>query len=255
MRYRVLRMPVAVIGLLLCAALAASAQEGTNKLIRKGNEQYKKQQYADAEASYKKALERNNKSIAGQYNLGNSLYEQKRYDAARQQYANTLKTEAGKEVKADANYNIGNTFMEDKKWEESIKSYKAALKANPADEQARYNLAYAQAMLKKQQNQQQGGGNNKDKNDKKDQKNQDKDKDKKDDQQKDQDKKDQNKQDQQKDKEQQDKEQQQNQPKPSKLTQEEAKRLLQALAQQEKKLQEDKMKKVKASPGMVEKDW
>lgn len=255
MSYRVLRMPVAVIGLLLCSALAASAQEGTSKLIRKGNEQYKKQQYADAEASYKKALERNAKSVAGHYNLGNSLYEQKRYEAARQQYANTLKTEAGKDVKADAAYNIGNTFMEDKKWEESIKNYKAALKANPADEQARYNLAYAQAMLKKQQNQQQGGGNNKDKNDKKDQKNQDKDKDKKDDQQKDQDKKDQNKQNQQKDKDQQDKEQQQNQPKPSKLTQEEAKRLLQALAQQEKKLQEDKMKKVKASPGMVEKDW
>lgn len=255
MSYHVLRMPVAVIGLLLCSALAASAQEGTSKLIRKGNEQYKKQQYADAEASYKKALERNAKSVAGHYNLGNSLYEQKRYEAARRQYANTLKTEAGKDVKADAAYNIGNTFMEDKKWEESIKNYKAALKANPADEQARYNLAYAQAMLKKQQNQQQGGGNNKDKNDKKDQKNQDKDKDKKDDQQKDQDKKDQNKQDQQKDKEQQDKEQQQNQPKPSKLTQEEAKRLLQALAQQEKKLQEDKMKKVKASPGMVEKDW
>ncbi|GEP95281.1 tetratricopeptide repeat protein [Chitinophaga cymbidii] len=253
MRYRLFHMPVAVIGILLCSTLAASAQEGTNKLIRKGNEQYKKQQYADAEASYKKALERNARSVAGHYNLGNSLYEQKRFEAARQQYANTLKTEAGKAVKADANYNIGNTFMEDKKWEESIKSYKAALKANPADEQARYNLAYAQAMLKKQQNQQQGGGNNKDKNDKKDQKN--KDKDQKDDQQKNQDKKDQDKQDQQKDKEQQDKEQQKNQPKPSKLTQEEAKRLLQALAQQEKKLQEDKMKKAKASPGMVEKDW
>ena len=146
--------------------MEASAQEGTSKLIRQGNAQYKKQQYADAEASYKKALERNNKSIEGNYNLGNSFYEQKRFDAARQQYANTVKVSPRKDVVGDASYNIGNTFMEDKKWQESIQSYKAALKANPTDEQARYNLAYAQAMLKKQQNS--GGADNKKDKDKKD---------------------------------------------------------------------------------------
>ncbi|MBO9152731.1 tetratricopeptide repeat protein [Chitinophaga sp. GCM10012297] len=247
MRKYIFHITVAVIALII-AQTQAHAQEGTSKLIRRGNAQYKKQQYADAEASYKKALERNNKSVEGNYNLGNSLYEQKRFDAARQQYANTIKSATGKAVKADANYNIGNTFMEDKKWEESIKSYKNALKANPADEQARYNLAYAQAMLKKQ-NQQGGGKDDKENKDK--QKNQ---KDKKDQDKKDQDKKDQQQnQDEQKDQDK--KDQQQPQPKPSKLTPEEAKRLLQNLAQQEKKLQEDKMKKVKGTPGQVEKDW
>lgn len=246
MRKSIFHITIAVAALML-AQMQAYAQEGTSKLIRQGNAQYKKQQYADAEASYKKALERNNKSVEGNYNLGNSLYEQKRFDAARQQYANTIKSATGKVVKADASYNIGNTFMEDKKWEESIKSYKNTLKANPGDEQARYNLAYAQAMLKKQQ--QQGGG-------KDDKENKDKQKDKKD--KKDQDKKEQEKKDQQqnKDEQKQDKEQQQQpQPKPSKLSPEEAKRLLQNLAQQEKKLQEDKMKKVKGTPGSVEKDW
>ncbi|RPD40334.1 tetratricopeptide repeat protein [Chitinophaga barathri] len=228
--------------------MQAQAQEGTSKLIRQGNAQYKKQQYADAEASYKKALERNNKSVEGNYNLGNSLYEQKRFDAARQQYSNTIKSATGKEVKADASYNIGNSFMEDKKWEESIKNYKTSLKANPHDEQARYNLAYAQAMLKKQQ--QQGGGKD-DKENKDKQKDQ---KDKKDQEKKEQEKKDQ-KQNQDEQKEQDKDQQQQPQPKPSKLTPEEAKRLLQNLAQQEKKLQEDKMKKVKGTPGSVEKDW
>lgn len=246
MRKYIFHITITVIALLFAQA-GAFAQEGTSKLIRQGNAQYKKQQYADAEASYKKALERNNKSVEGSYNLANSYYEQKRFDAARQQYANTIKTATGKDVKADAAYNIGNTFMEDKKWEESIKNYKASLKANPADEQARYNLAYAQAMLKKQQ--QQGGG-------KDDKENKEKQKDQKD--KKDQEKKDQQKQDQKQnqDEKEQDKEQQQQpQPKPSKLSPEEAKRLLQNLAQQEKKLQEDKMKKVKGTPGSVEKDW
>lgn len=234
---------------LLAFAMPAVAQQGTSKYIRQGNAQYKKQQYADAEASYKKALERNARSMEGNFNLGNSLYEQKRYEAARQQYANALKTPARKENQADANYNIGNTFMEDKKWEESIAAYKKALKANPADEQARYNLAYAQEMLKKQQ-QNQGGGK-----DNKEQKDKDKKQDNKQDQQNKDNKDQQDKQDQQDDQKDQKEQNQQPKPKPSKLSQEEAKRLLQALAQQEKKLQEDKLKKTKGQPVSVEKDW
>ncbi len=234
---------------LIAFALPAAAQQGTSKYIRQGNAQYKKQQYADAEASYKKALERDARSVEGNFNLGNSLYEQKRYDAARQQYANTLKTPSKKENQGDANYNIGNTFMEDKKWEESIAAYKKALKANPADEQARYNLAYAQEMLKKQQQNQGGGKDNKEQKDKDKQQ-----KDNKDEHNKD--KKDkQDKQDQQDDQKDQKEQNQQPKPKPSKLSQEEAKRLLQALAQQEKKLQEDKLKKTKGTPVSVEKDW
>ena len=214
---------------LLCCSSAAFAQTG-NKYIRKGNELYQQKQYTDAEANYKKALEQNQQSDVGRYNLGNSLYEQKRYDDARTQYSNSVKLSKDKTVKSDANYNIGNTYMEGKKWEESIKAYKQSLKMNPADEEARYNLAYAQSMLKKQQ--QGGGGDNKDNKENKD--------------------KDKKKQDQQdKEKEQQD---QKPQPQPSKLDKQEAERLLQALNQEEKKLQ-DKMKKVKGQPVQVEKDW
>lgn len=250
-------------GTLICLSSSAFAQTG-NKYIRKGNELYNKKQYTDAEANYKKALEVNQKSVEGQYNLGNSLYEQKRYDDARTQYANSFKLAPNKTEKADASYNIGNTFMEGKKWEESIKAYKEALKMNPADEQARYNLAYAQAMLKKQQ--QGGGGDNKDNKDKnKDQK--DKNKDNKDKDNKDKDKQDQNKnKDQNKDKQDQDKNKDQNkdknqqpqdekpEPQPSKLNKQEAERLLQALSQEENKLQ-DKMKKAKGQAVQVEKDW
>ncbi|NSL89613.1 tetratricopeptide repeat protein [Chitinophaga sp. Mgbs1] len=242
---------------LLLTGITASAQNGSNKFIRKGNELYLKQQYTDAEANYKKALEQNAQSAIGSYNLGNSLYQQKRFDDARKQYANSLKIGDKKDVSANADYNIGNTYMEGKKWEESIKSYKQALKINPADEDARYNLAYAQAMLKKQQ--QGGGGDNKDNKDKKDNdKSKDKQKDDKSkdkDQQKDQ--KDQNKDQQNKDQNKDNKnkdDQQKPEPQPSKLNKQEAERLLQALSQEEKKLQ-DKAKKAKGQPVPVEKDW
>ncbi|MVT07281.1 tetratricopeptide repeat protein [Chitinophaga tropicalis] len=254
MRKLYLTYQILLAGALLCLCQESFAQEG-NKYIRKGNELYKEKKFTDAEANYKKALEVNQQSVEGRYNLGNSLYEQKRYDDARTQYANTFKAANNRDTKADASYNIGNTFMEGKKWEESIKAYKEALKLNPSDEQARYNLAYAQAMLKKQQ---QGGGGkdnkdqkDKDKKDQKDQQKKDQDKNKQDQKNKDQQNKDQQNKDQQnKDKEQQDKPE----PQPSKMNKQEAERLLQALGQEENKLQ-DKMKKAKGQAVPVEKDW
>lgn len=237
------------VALLLCISTGLWAQSG-NKFIRKGNDLYKKQQYTDAEANYKKALEKNKQSVIGHYNLGNSLYEQKRFNDARNQYSGSLKLANDKLVKGDASYNIGNTYMEGKKWEESIKSYKQSLKLNPNDEEARYNLAYAQAMLKKQQ--QGGGGDNKDKKDNKD-KNKNKNQQNQQNKDQQQQNKDQNKnqQDQNKDQEE---EQQKPQPMPSKLDKQEAERLLQALSQEEKKLQ-DKMKKAKGQQVPVDKDW
>ncbi|MCK7558823.1 hypothetical protein MKQ70_29105 [Chitinophaga sedimenti] len=49
--------PVYTLAILLLSAAGAFAQS-SNKLIRQGNEQYKKKQYTDAEASYKKAIEK-----------------------------------------------------------------------------------------------------------------------------------------------------------------------------------------------------
>lgn len=229
---------------LLALHVHVQAQTG-NKYIRKGNDLYKKQQYADAEANYKKALEVNGKSVEGNYNLGNSMYSQKRFESARKEYDSSLKLATRPDVKADANYNIGNTYMEDKKWDESIKSYKNTLKLNPKDEQARYNLAYAQTMLKKQ-NEDNKSKDNKDNKDKK--------KDKKDQKDKDQQKKDQKKDQQDKDKQDKDKQDEKPQPMPSKMDKQQAERMLEALSQQEKNLQ-DKMKKVKGQPTQVEKDW
>ena len=134
---------------------------------------------------------------------------------------------------AAALHNTGNSLLVDNKIEESIKAYKSSLKANPADNETRYNLAYAQAMLKKQQQ-------NKDKNkDKKDQ-NKDKDKDKQDQKQP------------QQPKEQQQKQPQQQEPKMSK---ENAQQILDALSQDEKNAQDKAKKQPVRGTKKAEKDW
>lgn len=227
----------------------ASYAQLTNKYIRKGNKLYEQKNYSDAEAEYKKALSKDDKSSTGFFNLGNSLYEQKRYDQAMEQYLTSAKNSSVKADQAAAQYNVGNTYMEGKKWEDAINSYKQSLIKNPSDNQARYNLAYAQAMLKKQQN---GGGGknnnqqnkdkNKDKNKSQDQKNQNKDQ-----QNKDQDKNNQQ------DKE--DQQQQHPQPQPSNINQQRADQLLNAASMAEKKLRQDKDKKAKGVPVYKGKGW
>jgi Ca-activated chloride channel family protein len=238
--------------LLITALIGVSAPAQINKYLSQGNQLYDQQKYKEAAADYAKALAKDPNNQTGMFNLGNSYYQQKQYDSSRKIMETTAKMTKDKTGQAAANYNIGNTYMAQQKWEDAINAYKETLRRNPQDPDAKYNLSYAEEMMKKQQQDQKNKDKNKqDKNkDKKDQK--DKDKQKQDDKGKDKDKKDKDQQDK-GDKDKQDKDQQP-QGQPSKLTPQQADQLLNALQQDEKKLQ-DKMKKEKGVPMKMQKDW
>ena len=141
--------------------------------------------------------------------------------------------------------------MTAKQWQQAVDAYKQSLLKNPSDDNARYNLAYAQEMLKKQQNK--GGGKNKNQKNKDQQNKDNKNKqNQNNDQKKNQQNKDQQNKDQNKDK---DQENQHPQPQPSNIDKQRAEQLLNAAAQAEKKLQEDKDKKQKGIPVKGGKDW
>jgi Ca-activated chloride channel family protein len=225
---------------LLLAHIPASGQ--TNLLLNQGNK------------DYTKALTRDPNNTSGLFNLGNTLYQEKRYDSSRKIMEATANKVKDKGSKAAANYNIGNSYMSQQKWEDAVNAYKQTLRNNPQDADAKYNLSYAEEMMKKQQQQ---NKDNKNKDQDKQNKDQ-KDKDKKDQQNKDQQqqKKDdkQDKGDQDKDKKDDQKQDQQPQSQPGKLSEQQADQLLKALQQEEKKLQ-DKMKKEKGVPVKMDKDW
>lgn len=237
---------IAIWGIIVFSVSAASGQ--INKYIQQGNKFYEQQNYKAAANDYARALAKDPTNIPGMFNFGNSLYQQQQFDSSRKVMEAAAKMAKNGTGKAAANYNIGNTYMSQKKWEDAVSAYKNTLRNNPQDADAKYNLSYAEQMLKKQQQQ------DKDKKDqdKKDQQNKDQQKKQDQDKKDDKDKKDQ--QDQQDKKDQQDKDQQQQQSQPSKLSQQQADQLLNALQQQEKKLQ-DKMKKEKGVPVKMEKDW
>ena len=220
--------------LLLFVAFTASAQTD-RQYIREGNKQFRMGDYAKAEVSYRKAVEKNPKNPQAVYNLGNALMAQKKDSAAVQQFEQSAQIETNPMRKSAAYHNMGVICQTHKMYGEAIEAYKNALRNNPNDNETRYNLVLCKHLKKKQdQKQQQNQQNNDDKN-----KNDDK---KKDDQK-----------DQQKDKK--DDKQQQQQQKPQ-MSKDNAEQLLNAAIQNEKMTQ-DKMKQQQQKPQRrnVLKNW
>lgn len=227
-------------GLFISVSLYSQAEK---KFIRKGNRDYGKSKYSDAEILYRKAGEKNEQSSEATFNIGDALYKQKKYEDAGKKFADntTQTTDAGK--KSAGWYNLGNSLLQADKVKESIDAYKNALKLDPENNEAKFNLGYAQNLLKKQEQQQQQQQQNQSKDQNKDQK----------DQQNKDDNKQNNQQQQQQDQQQQ---QQKKENQEQGISKEDAERLLNALANDEKNVQE-KVKREKAAKARTRtlKNW
>ncbi len=238
--------------LIICALLFSTCTlnaQDDKKYIRQGNKEFDKNNYPQSEVLYRKAIGQNAKSPDAVFNTGDALYKQNKFEDAGKQFTENVNMNEDRIKKSDGLYNLGNSLLKANKLPESIDAYKESLKLRPDNKEAKYNLAYAQDLLIKQQEQQKQQQNqNKDqkKDDKKDQKDQKDQKDKN--QQKDQQKDQNNSQDQ--------KQQQQKQEQQQGISKEDAERLLNALANDEKNVQE-KVKLAKASKEKVRtaKNW
>ena len=120
------------------------------KLIRDGNKLYKDGAFKDAEINYRKSLEINKKSLKGEFNLADALYELKDYKSSQQQFEALSKKIEEPMQKAEAFHNLGNSLLAADKFQESIDAYKNALRNNPSDLDTKYNLEYARQKLDEQ---------------------------------------------------------------------------------------------------------
>lgn len=232
-----------IIFLVISGAVSAQPEK---KYIRKGNRDYDKKNYSESEILYRKAEEKNPQSPDPAFNIGDALYKQKKYEDAGKKFADNTSQTTDSEKKAAGLYNLGNSFLQANKLKESIESYKNSLKLDPENKEAKYNLGYAQNLLKKQEEQQQQQQQQQNKNKEQDKNQQDQQDNKKNDQKNNQDQQQQQNQQQ----NQQDKQQQQG------ISKEDAERLLNALANDEKNVQE-KVKREKAAKARTRtlKNW
>jgi len=244
--------------------------QSERRITRKGNTQYETGNFVDAELNYKKAIEKNAGLIEAQFNLGDALVKQERYEEALESFDIVSKSTDNIGMRANALHNKGNIKLSQQDLEGALESYKDALRLNPKDEETRYNYVYVKDLLDQQKQEEEQNQENQDenkKNQEEKQENQDQDKENSENQDQENSKENENKEDE-SDQEQQDKGQtdgedgeeekkgKQPKPKENKLSPEEAQRLLDALNQQEEKVQ-DKLKKqmIKGAKVKIEKDW
>nr|WP_294934204.1 tetratricopeptide repeat protein [uncultured Flavobacterium sp.] len=242
---------------LLFSALIFAQDKDKN--LPKGNDAFNEKKYAEAEADYRVSKFGNPQRATTSYNLGNAIYRQKQPSEAKYSYVEAIENAKGKRQKHKAYHNLGNVLMMEKNYQGAVEAYKNALRNNPKDEETRYNYALAKQKLKenppkkddkdkdknKDQNKDQQPKDNKDQNKDQQDKNQDKNKDKKDDPKNPENKEGKG-----------DEDKQPQKPQPSGASKQRMENLLDAVNNEEKKVQEKvKGREVKGRPTRNEKDW
>ena len=257
------------------------AQEGKiNNHIYEGNIEVEDGALVAAEKSYRKALSLAPEAPTALHNLGNTHFLAEQYEEASQRFFQTQKFSSSKEDKQKAFHNMGNVFMKKKEYQKAVEAYKNALRNNPFDDETRYNYALAKELLENEKPpEEQEQDDNKDQKDQQDQEKEDDQEKDQNDQEGDQENKDeqdpnkegdegeenkdegepknegdQNKKEQ--DQQNKEPEKEKQAPKKGQLSPQQVQNLLDAMNNQEKKVQ-DKVnaKKVKGVPVRGKKDW
>jgi Ca-activated chloride channel family protein len=262
----------------LLASFYGSAQDEaqlsmSNNYIFEGNS-IVDDDFIEAEKKYRLGVSAKQNNVVGSYNLGNAYYRSELYDEAMLRHLEAIKNSVSKLEKHNAYHNIGNTLMQQKRCQEAVSAYKDALRNNPTDNETRYNLALAQECAKEQGNGD-GDGDDEDKDkdkdkDKDDKENSDENKDKeeknKDKEGENEDKKEGNDKEDEDGKPKEDNGNQENKdpnkdkgrpkPQPGKISPQQVKNLLEAMNNEEKKVQEKmNASKTKGIKVKSEKDW
>ena len=237
-----MRKFLTIIALLSCVAGFAQVDR---KDVRRGNRQFRKAQYGDADISYRKGLIADSTSVTAAYDLGNNLYRQGNFQEAGKYYGQAMRhipeqaprKQAGSAF--DTYFNLGDAALQQKQYCQAMEAFVQALLINPDDMEAKENYVYARKMLENNPDGE-GGGN--------DDRNQDQNQDQQD-QNQNQDQQDQN--------QDQNQEQQERPYNGSEISPQQAQQMLQAIQAKEKETQ-DKVNKEKAAvlkSRQKEKNW
>ncbi len=153
--------------LFVLLSICGSAQEEekeaqhslSNNYVFEGNSLVN-ENFIEAEKKYRLAVSAKQNNAVGSYNLGNAYYKSELYDEAMLRHLEAVNNSGSKLEKHKAYHNIGNTLMQQKRCKEAVSAFKNALRNSPSDDESRYNLALAQECAKEQGD---GKGEDKDK--------------------------------------------------------------------------------------------
>ena len=144
-----------VVALLLCGEVSAQRMKERG-LVRKGNREFKREQFEKSVDSYQRALQHDSTCFEAKYDLASALYRTERYDKAEKTLLSIVSDSTRTELeRGEVAYNLGNTQFAQQKYKEALSSYRQAMRCNPNDEDAKFNYAFTKRLIQQQEQQQQ----------------------------------------------------------------------------------------------------
>lgn len=134
--------------LLFMATTPLLAQNAHRELLQ-GDRAYRQGDYSEAEQRYRRA-ELKQPGSQSWYNLGNSIYQQKRFDEAAGYFRKAAEGSAEPALRSRALHNLGNAQLQQGDAAGAVEAYKQALRLRPGDADTRHNLALALRMQEAQ---------------------------------------------------------------------------------------------------------
>ena len=144
-----------VVMLLVCGEVSAQ-QMKERGLVRRGNREFKREQFEKSVDSYQRALQHDTTCFEAKYDLASALYRTERYDKAEKTLLSIVDDSTRTELeRGEVAYNLGNTQFAQQKYKEALSSYRQAMRCNPNDEDAKFNYAFTKRLIQQQEQQQQ----------------------------------------------------------------------------------------------------
>lgn len=137
--------------ILLLAACSAPAEQ----LNQEGNQAFAEQAYLEALELYQSAQIESPELAEPYFNAANTHYRQGDYPAALEQMQTALQYVDEETLAESSFYNLGNSYFNSQELNTAAEAYKQALLLDPADQDAKYNLELALQQQQQEQEQQQ----------------------------------------------------------------------------------------------------
>lgn len=223
-----------IIVLLMVFSLAQAFAQVDRAEVRSGNRKFAKGNFRDAAVEYMRGLDKDSTSFASNYNLASVHYRLGDYESATEALGHIKDFAQESEHCSDYYFNLGDAAIARKQWQEAVDAFKQCLIADPGNLEAKENYIYAKKHLENQAQSQQNQNQ---------------------DQNQDQDNQDQNQDNQNQNQDQNQDQNQNQQPQAAQVnvSPEQARQMLQAMQDKEKKTQE-KVEKAKAAVGVKQND-
>lgn len=157
-RFPLLKNLSSVVFLVLSVAVFGQEQQDNaareaERYLKEAEEAIHDEDFQSAEALYRQAIAKDPSNTTARYNLGNLYYNEEIPKDAVERHSQAAELATEKTMKHRSFHNQGNAYMKQENYPDAIEAYKNALRNNPEDDETRYNLALAKKMLE-----QEGGG-------------------------------------------------------------------------------------------------